>query len=258
MILLISLFSYYHNTINLNDLLCALGTFLLLSGGTITSSFFIYNLLHNKSKYICIGPLIYLSLTLIFTLAIKRHICILLKCFLPSHRIDLSNISSSTYPLPLPASQIYHMNLSKSKKKSIKLPPKALMRISSSYYQPSSIELKKSSGPVVSRAFSLDLKDLSKTGRNKKSHSFSEKPEDEFNDAAITDDAVSEKKCVICVEGPCDSVLMDCGHGGICFTCATLMSKQKESCHFCRAPIIRALKIKVKKANVIDVVGSSC
>ncbi|OMJ88635.1 hypothetical protein SteCoe_9420 [Stentor coeruleus] len=258
MILTISLFSYYHKTISLGDALCSLWIFFLLSGCTITSLLFIYDLLNNKLSYICIGPLIYLFLLLVFTFAIKNYICILLKCYLPNHRIDLSNISSTNTPLPLPASQAFHMNSLKSKKNIINLPPKALMRISSSYYQPSSIELKKKTGPVVSRAFSLDLKDLSKTGGNKRSLSLAEKPEDEFNDAAITDDAVTEKKCVICVEGPCDSVLMDCGHGGICFTCASLMVKQKESCHFCRAPIIRALKIKVKKANVIDVVGTSC
>jgi hypothetical protein len=148
------------------------------------------------------------------------------------------------------------MIFNKSKKKSTNLPPRALMRISSSYFQPASTDVKKKTEPTVTRAFSHDFKDLSSISKNKRSFSLAQKP-DEDHQIPPNSESSTDKKCVICVEGPCDSVFMDCGHGGICFSCANTMVKEKESCHFCRAPIVRALKIRVHHSKVIDVIGTS-
>ena len=45
-----------------------------------------------------------------------------------------------------------------------------------------------------------------------------------------------EKECLICLENKCDAVIMNCGHGGICFECSTRLTVKKtdQKCHLCR------------------------
>ncbi|OMJ80640.1 hypothetical protein SteCoe_19074 [Stentor coeruleus] len=256
MICLCSIYSYMHNNLLIGDLMCAIWGFLAAFGATVSGSVFVLNFLQNKISLLCIEVIVYLIVILIITFALRSQILRFLKFFFPVHRGDASWISNSQFPLPIPASQASHMIFNNSKKKSTNLPPRALMRISSSYFQPASTDLKKRPEPTVSRALSHDFKDLTSVSKNKRSFSLAHKP-DEDSQTVPSTESYTDKKCVICVEGPCDSVFMDCGHGGICFSCANTMVKNKETCHFCRAPIIRALKIKVHHSKVIDVIGTS-
>lgn len=256
MISIYSIYRYLRNSLLIGDLMCALWGFFVAFGVTVSGSVFVVNFLQNKISLLCIEVIAYLITTLIITFVLKSQILKFLKLFFPIHRGDDSWISNNQFPLPLPASQANHMIFNKSKKKSTNLPPRALMRISSSYFQPASIDLKKHAEPTVSRAFSYDFKDLSSISKNKRSSSLAHKSEEDHQ-IVPNPEIITDKKCVICVEGPCDSVFMECGHGGICFSCANTMVKQKESCHFCRAPIVRALKIRVHHSKVIDVIGTS-
>lgn len=44
--------------------------------------------------------------------------------------------------------------------------------------------------------------------------------------------------CHICFEGKQDAVLLECGHGGICHTCAwRCFKKKKRKCPMCRQPV---------------------
>lgn len=47
--------------------------------------------------------------------------------------------------------------------------------------------------------------------------------------------------CVVCMERPSDTALLECGHLSFCSRCAdSLIGKQ---CPMCRAPVVRAIKI---------------
>ena len=52
--------------------------------------------------------------------------------------------------------------------------------------------------------------------------------------------------CSICLTSEADGVLMDCGHGAICFKCGLTILKTICKCHLCRKPIIQVLKIDTK------------
>ena len=50
--------------------------------------------------------------------------------------------------------------------------------------------------------------------------------------------------CYICCERRADAVVMECGHGGVCFTCAThLANTAPHQCPVCRDPIQEILKL---------------
>ena len=50
--------------------------------------------------------------------------------------------------------------------------------------------------------------------------------------------------CYICYTATPDACFMECGHGGICFTCATVIAnRQPHVCPFCRNRIAQVLRI---------------
>ena len=48
---------------------------------------------------------------------------------------------------------------------------------------------------------------------------------------------LNEKECLICLEQDADAILMDCGHGGVCYNCALEIWKASSECHLCREKI---------------------
>jgi len=50
--------------------------------------------------------------------------------------------------------------------------------------------------------------------------------------------------CLICFAKYPDAVLMNCGHGGICYDCGAEMIQTKKECHMCRKEVALLLKIK--------------
>ena len=83
------------------------------------------------------------------------------------------------------------------------------------------------------------------------------KIDDDLSHAIIVakDNFELDNKCTICSEKECDGVLMECGHGGICSTCAKRLMKSKGICHICRGEITRILKIEAESEDVFKVVG---
>ncbi|CAI2363515.1 unnamed protein product [Moneuplotes crassus] len=60
------------------------------------------------------------------------------------------------------------------------------------------------------------------------------------------DNTSFDKKCLICYEKTPDSVIMECGHGGICYDCCCQMlmgSANDNKCHFCREEILCIFKL---------------
>lgn len=56
-------------------------------------------------------------------------------------------------------------------------------------------------------------------------------------------------RCMICCDRLSDAVLMDCGHGGICFKCGRDILKTRKECHMCRKNIKSLLQIKMQNKN---------
>lgn len=66
-------------------------------------------------------------------------------------------------------------------------------------------------------------------------------PEDipQLADDALDDDSL----CTICYSQKSNTVLLDCGHGGICIDCATDTMKKNNHCLFCRQRVVQIIEI---------------
>ena len=66
--------------------------------------------------------------------------------------------------------------------------------------------------------------------------------------AAGSEDAEDEDddKCLICFAGPRDAVLLECGHGGLCYACARrCLRKKGRECPICRQSIAQVVQIRL-------------
>ena len=51
--------------------------------------------------------------------------------------------------------------------------------------------------------------------------------------------------CYVCCVARKNAVIMECGHGGICFECGkSLASRHPRNCPICRAPISAVLRVE--------------
>jgi hypothetical protein len=55
-------------------------------------------------------------------------------------------------------------------------------------------------------------------------------------------EGVKDKFCLVCMEAPSNTVLLECGHLVLCDKCAPKVV-EKNSCPLCRAPIARSLRV---------------
>ena len=64
--------------------------------------------------------------------------------------------------------------------------------------------------------------------------------------SAEDDEDEDEDLCAICFTGPRDAVLLECGHGGICYACAKrCLRKKGRECPMCRAPVDQVVQIRL-------------
>lgn len=62
-------------------------------------------------------------------------------------------------------------------------------------------------------------------------------------------DAHQAQNCTVCLDKVANAVLMDCGHGAICFDCGLVLLNTTCECHLCRQPIVQVVKVDVKFCN---------
>lgn len=66
-----------------------------------------------------------------------------------------------------------------------------------------------------------------------------DEPKQEVDIPQLPDDALDDDSlCTICYSQKSNTVLLDCGHGGICIDCATDTMKKNNHCLFCRARVV--------------------
>lgn len=84
-------------------------------------------------------------------------------------------------------------------------------------------------------------------------------PQKEPNVPQLPDDALDDDSlCTICYSQKSNTVLLDCGHGGICIDCATDTMKKNNHCLFCRARVVQIIEIDTDeiKRGLYKVVNS--
>jgi len=56
--------------------------------------------------------------------------------------------------------------------------------------------------------------------------------------------SLAQRECCICFDQKPDAVIMECGHGGICYECGNhLLATDPHACHLCRESINYVLKM---------------
>eukprot|EP01017_Pseudomicrothorax_dubius_P027939 TRINITY_DN3277_c0_g1_i12.p2 TRINITY_DN3277_c0_g1~~TRINITY_DN3277_c0_g1_i12.p2 ORF type:complete len:219 (+),score=40.69 TRINITY_DN3277_c0_g1_i12:1008-1664(+) len=62
------------------------------------------------------------------------------------------------------------------------------------------------------------------------------------------EDSVSAP-CLVCYDRQPNAVVLNCGHGGICYPCGLEMWKKRNGCHLCRQEISQLVEIDLKKGE---------
>ena len=74
------------------------------------------------------------------------------------------------------------------------------------------------------------------------------------NDEKSNEEAQEDINCVICCDKKANAVIMNCGHGGICYSCGVELWKKEEKCYLCRQNITKLLRLKNSYDDDEDVV----
>jgi len=72
-------------------------------------------------------------------------------------------------------------------------------------------------------------------------------------------DSKEEKdSCFVCESKEADAVVMECGHGGMCYECAMLGWQTSNKCHICRREIKSVLRVKnLPRLDMVKVVDTA-
>ena len=190
---------------------------------------------YSLGKYACIAPIVYLTLFIGFTRFFLKTICEWWKCF-------FTNNPEPESDLPAPQRTLtFQARISKTMKKA----PHVLMRISSSYFRP--VETPKNR--QIKRTTSLKQQTEDTIAEHQRSFSIPMRVE-VFSPTAKSS---IYKLCEMCCERLCNAVIMDCGHGAICYNCSLEMWKTVGTCHMCRGKITEVLQIERSQDKLVKV-----
>ncbi|OMJ90776.1 hypothetical protein SteCoe_6755 [Stentor coeruleus] len=243
-----SICAFYYKESHAGDLLSSLWFFYTSTGASISLCILLVTLLNNSTSFPYLWMIIYLFMFLIITYALNDNLVRWWRLFFSSNEQISLPSNSISGRLPLPQSQESHYRRIIN---AVKLPPQALVRLSSTYFQPiERLHINK-----ITRTFSDEIRDKKVDFAHLRSLST---PGNEIARVAKrngSDLSFLEKKCSICFENECNAVLMECGHGAICSRCAEILLNNKGKCHICRGEISQVLKIRVEADKVLSVVG---
>ena len=252
LLVVVSVFSHFYSEPSTTEVFSSIWFFYTSTGACSVLLLFGLDMVNGRFHRITLYAIIYLAVFVFITFILRFHLQKWWKSFFfEDGHISIPSLSNSG-PLPLPPSQAQHMKLSTKLIRAIKLPPRALVRMSSTYFQPAS---PKEPAKIV-RTMSHDVKENT-TRENVHARSQSSLPKENFlAHRTSADFSFVDKKCSICLGDECNSVFLECGHGGICHNCAIFLMKEKRQCHMCRSPIAQVVKIKVEAGKVMNVIGT--
>lgn len=77
-----------------------------------------------------------------------------------------------------------------------------------------------------------------------------------FNRMSVS---LAQIECCICMDSKPDAVIMECGHGGICYECGKHIIANEGVCHLCRNDIQYILKMDLDTmySNFIKVISAT-
>lgn len=255
LLMVLSICSYYYRESSISDIYASAWVFYITSMGSGAVAMLSYDAFNANYNRMSIWAIAYLVSFIVITQLLKIHLLKWWRSFFNHHeQISIPNSLSNSGPLPIPQSQLQHIRFSTKLIKALKLPPRALVRMSSTYFQPASV-ISKEKKEKNARTMSHDLKELTK--ENFHFRSVSSIPRETINQKSFESVSFNGRKCSICYESECNAVLMDCGHGGICMNCAGVLFRQSGQCHMCRATISQVLKIKPGDSNMLNVIGTN-
>ena len=132
----------------------------------------------------------------------------------------------------------------------MKKPPKMLIKLSSTYFQP----LDTNQVATHSRAQSLNIPNDG-LAANTNPAVIKKRTTSEIPTVRKSHRSWDIKNCAMCCDKICDAVFMDCGHGGVCFNCAVQLRKSHGKCHLCREVILQVLRVKEENSEIMEVIS---
>jgi len=110
-----------------------------------------------------------------------------------------------------------------------------------------------------SRSFENTFQDLDPLFDNQKiNFSFDDVEKLEKADRFLECEQEDKESCFVCECDEADAVIMNCGHGGICYECALIGWEKSKKCYICRRDIGSVLKVKnLPKLNMARVINKT-
>ena len=117
--------------------------------------------------------------------------------------------------------------------------PKMMLKVSPTFYE--KYEEKKNAEETMP----VNYEEKEKTIKEMK-----EKQEENKN---LCEESSDKNICSICCTKESDTIIMNCGHGGICFVCGCELWKEYKKCHICRRRIMKILKYKQNHSSIVEI-----
>ncbi len=68
-------------------------------------------------------------------------------------------------------------------------------------------------------------------------------------DSTTTSADDEDDPCIVCMERPADAILLECGHGGLCVTCSTVLWSHSRHCPLCRQEFAAIMRIVARETR---------
>lgn len=201
----------------------------------------------NYSKYSCLVTIGFLILFICFTVAYSSNISLWWEgFFVVNNRIENIEFNLPTTQV-MPTPMTFQSRISNTIKKA----PKVLMRVSSSFFRPA-----ENASLFTKRSLSLkqETEAAEITCVEHKRNASNPMKVEVFSPCSKKS---STKLCEICLDKICDAVIMECGHGGICYECSLKMWKSVGFCYLCRGSISQVLQIEMSQNSLVNVFSAT-
>ena len=249
------IYSYCYEAATSSDIFSSLWIFYNLAGALFVVPKLILDLEEGDTEIMCIYPLIYLSISFISINPVRNCLIEWSREFLDSSDADGMQEETDNEEYLLPLSLAFANN---KQKRTLKVPPRFLIRMSSTFFFIGAGQERKKSGETTrTRSYCLGQRDEVSTHYQALNQSFeSEGIRSRVLVESSAESSFIEDFCTICCEKRSNSVFMECGHGGTCFDCAKNIVNSSRRCLMCRLNISQVLKIKAKSEKESTVVGA--
>ncbi|OMJ66572.1 hypothetical protein SteCoe_36534 [Stentor coeruleus] len=241
-----SFLAWIGNEVPTKEFLSTLWLLMSLIGATLSILFLCLQISNSKvlnlGKFYALVPASYLLLFSVVTMINMNNLIEWWTMF-------FSNSTVENEELPLPSTSAQRpVSFPRRIGQAVKKAPNMLMRISSNYFQPAESPKKKT------KKRTLSLKTIVEDETVTHRRIFSDPSNIQKLDLSMPNSPSNSKKlCDMCIENPCDAVIMDCGHGGICYNCSLELWKTVGMCHMCRSEISQVLQIEPADYNLVKV-----